>query len=56
MKKKYPKPFGDDYELVKKPNGESIGHLLDSLWLKKDGSELIVKMATGEIIRHKPIG
>ena len=55
MKKKQPQPFGEEYEIVRKPNGDSIGHLLDSLWLKKDGSELIVKMATGEIIRHKQL-
>lgn len=50
MKKK-PNPFGDDYELVP----DTVGRITDSVWIKKDGSEMIIKFAWGGNLRHKPI-
>ena len=51
MKKHKPNPFGDDFELVP----DTVGVILDSIWIKKDGSELKIRFATGQILTHKQL-
>ncbi len=47
-KKTRPKRF-PDYDLI------PTSHLLDSVWIKKDRSELKIIFATGQTLEFKPL-
>ena len=56
MKKKSKKTSRyPDYDIVKQPDGTPTSHLLDSIWIKKDGTAIKIVFATGKILDFKPV-
>ncbi len=55
MKKKKKESRYPDYKLVKNPDGTATSHLLDSIWIKKDGTAIKIVFATGKILNFEPI-
>ena len=53
--KKNKKPRFPDFELITEKDGTPTSHLLDSLWIKKDSTELKIVFATGKILEFKPL-